>query len=203
MAHRLHALASDIPLSDTELEAKAIAVYCEICGILVAEFASLVHRDPEKETCGAWSQGGLPEHVAGLMEPVGGNVTPLCANTYNIVTSSFGMQTTLTSGTICVPGREAPVCVHGCGDMEEQCQKATVVVVAQRDGYGSGGHFHGAVFDHTLQVASFCTLHGMMSMLPCRTAPVGWFRVRQLQLGVGGMRGHIIATNFRCTRLVR
>ena len=78
-----------------------------------------------------------------------------------------------------------------------------VIAEAERDGYGSGGHFRGAVFDHSLQVAPFCTLHGMLSMLPYRTAPIGAYKVRHLQLGVGGMKGHIIATDFRHTCLVR
>ena len=82
---------------------------------------------------------------------------------------------------------------------------ATVVVIAkaERDGYGSGRNFRGAVFDHSLQVALFCTLHGMMTMLPYSTAPVGGFRVRHLQLVVGVMKGHIIATDLRHTRLVQ
>ena len=33
--------------------------------------------------------------------------------------------------------------------------------------------------------------------------PVGGFRVRHLQLGVGGMKGHNNATDFRHTRLVQ
>ena len=78
-----------------------------------------------------------------------------------------------------------------------------VIAEAERDGYGSGGHFWGAVLDHSLQVAPFCTLHGVMSMLPYRTAPVGGFKVRHLRLGVGGMKGHSIATDFRHTHLVR
>ena len=40
-------------------------------------------------------------------------------------------------------------------------------------------------------------------MLPYRTGPVGGFRVRHLQLGVGGMKGHNNATYFRHTRLVQ
>ena len=41
-----------------------------------------------------------------------------------------------------------------------------VVAEAERDGFKGGGHFRGAVFDHSLQVAPFCTLHGMLSTLP-------------------------------------
>ena len=77
-----------------------------------------------------------------------------------------------------------------------------VIAEAEGDGHGSGGHFRGAVFDHSLEVAAFCTLHGMMSMLPYRTWPVVGFRVRHLQLGVGGMKGQNSATDFRHTRLV-
>ena len=43
----------------------------------------------------------------------------------------------------------------------------------------------------------------MMSMLPYRTGLVEGFRVRHLQLGVGGDEGHSNATLFRHTRLVQ
>ena len=49
----------------------------------------------------------------------------------------------------------------------------------------------------------FCTLHGMMSMLPCRTGPRGGFRVWHLQLGLGGMKAPINATNLHHTPLVQ
>ena len=42
-----------------------------------------------------------------------------------------------------------------------------------------------------------------MSMLPYRTALVGGFRARHLQLGVGGVKGHIIARDVRHRRLVQ
>ena len=53
-----------------------------------------------------------------------------------------------------------------------------MVVVAEEEcnGYRSGCHRRGAVFDHSLQVPSFCTVNGMIGMLPYRTAPVGEFR---------------------------
>ena len=87
------------------------------------------------------------------------------------MTSSFGLDSALTSAAVWVPGREAPLCVHGYGDVEEYCQRATVMVIveAEGDGHGIGGHFRGAVFDHSLQLAALCALHGMMSMLPYRT----------------------------------
>ena len=69
-----------------------------------------------------------------------------------------------------------------------------VVAGAQCDGYGSGGHFRGAVSDPSLQVAPVCTLHRMMSILPCKTAPCEGFKVRHWQLGVGGVKGYITDT---------
>ena len=101
---------------------------------------------------GCWPQGILPEHFDRLVEHDGGNVVRVPTNTYSIVTpsfgrdtslASFGRDTSLTSTTICVPGCEALVCVDYCGDMEEHCQKTTMVVIveAERDGYGSAGHF--------------------------------------------------------------
>ena len=103
VAHSLHALGSDTRLSDTWLRAKAFAVYREMCGFPIEECALSVHRDLEKEAWGARPQGGLPEHFAKLAEHVGGNVVLLRINTYHIVTSSFGMDTTLTSALHCKP----------------------------------------------------------------------------------------------------
>ena len=98
LAHSLHALASDNPQSATSLQERAIVQCREMCDILVTEFTSAVHKDLDKETWGARPQGGLPELFASLAEHVVGNVVLLPTNTYNIVTSSFGMDTTLTSG---------------------------------------------------------------------------------------------------------
>ena len=93
----------------------------------------------------------------------------------SIVTSGFGMNSALTSATVWVPGRDILLHFQDCGDMEEQCHRATVVVIAEaeRDGVKGGGHFRGAVFDHALQVTPFCTLHGMMGILPYKRGPVG------------------------------
>ena len=115
------------------------------------------------------------------------------------------MDSALTSATLWVPRRDVPLHFRDCGDMEEQCHRATVVVIAEaeRDGIKGVGHFRGAVFDHSLQVAPFCTLHGMMSILPYRRGPVGGFRAWHLQPGVGGMKGHTNARDCRCTRLVQ
>ena len=78
-----------------------------------------------------------------------------------------------------------------------------VIAEAERDGVKGGGPFRGAVFDHSLQVAPFCTLHGMMGILPYKRGPVGGFRAWHLQLGVGGMKGHTNARDCRRTRLVQ
>ena len=163
-----------------------------------------MNRDLEKETWGSRPEGGLPDHFASLAKHVDGSVV-LRTNTFSIVTSGFGMDSELTSAIVWVLGLDAPLCVHGRGDMEEHCQRAIVVVIAEaeRDGYGSSGHFWGAVFDHSLRVAPFCTLHGMMNMLPYKTRPVVGFRARHLQLGVGDMKGHTNATDCRHTRLVQ
>ena len=136
-----------------------------------------MNRDLEKETWGGQPKGGLPDYFGSLAKHVDGSVPLLRTNTFSIATSRFGMDSHLTSATVWVLGRDAPLCVRGCGDMEEHCQRATVVVIAEaeRDGDGSRGHFRGPVFDHSLQVAPFCTLHGMMSMLPYKTGSVGGF----------------------------
>ena len=78
-----------------------------------------------------------------------------------------------------------------------------VIVEAERHGFKSGGHFRGAVFDHSLRVGPFCTLHGMMSMLPYKRGPVGGLRAWHLQLAVGGMKGHTNARDCRRTRPVQ
>ena len=201
----MHATSSDGPLDDASLRAKAIAVYREMCGLSVEQSALTLNRDLERGTWCARPQGGLPDHFASLAKYVGGSVVLLRTNTYIIVTLSFGMDSALTSATVWVLGRGAPLCVHGCGDMEEHCQRATMVVIAEaeRDGHGSDGHLWAAVFDHSLQVAPFCTLHRIMSMLPYRTGSVGGSRVRHLRLGVGGMKGHNNATHFHHTCLVQ
>ena len=96
IAYSLHALGSDNPLSDVGLQAKAIAVYREMCGILVAESALSVHKDLGKETWGDRPEGGVPQHFPGSAKQVAGNVMLLRTNTCSIVTSSFGMDTPLT-----------------------------------------------------------------------------------------------------------
>ena len=202
VAQSLHAISSSVPLDGAWLQAKAIAVFREMCGLSIQEFALSVNRDLKKETWNGRPQGGMLEHFTSLAKHVDGSVVLLRSNRFIIVTSSFGMDSALTSATVWVPGRDVPLHVRDCGDMEEQCHRATVVVIAEaeRDGVKGGGHFRGAVFDHSLQVAPFCTLHGMMSILPYKRGPVGGFRAWHLQLGVGGMEGHTNARDCRRTR---
>ena len=81
VAHSLHALASDTPLSDIDFRERAIAIYREMCDIPVADSALSLHKELEKETWGVQPQGGPPEHFAGLAEHGTGNVVLLHANT--------------------------------------------------------------------------------------------------------------------------
>ena len=175
VAQSPHAISSDAPLDSASLRAKAIAVFREMCGLSIQESALSVNRDPEKDTWHGLPQRGMPEHFASLAKHVDGSVVLLRSKRFSIVTSGFGMDSALTSATVWVPGRDVPLHFRDCGDMEEQCHQATVVVIAEaeRDGVKGGGHFRGAVFDHSLQVAPFCTLHGMMSILAYKRRLVG------------------------------
>ena len=205
MAQSLHAISSYVPLHDASLRAKAIAVYREMCGLSIQESALFGNRDLEKDTWNGRLQGGMPEHFASLAKHVDGSAVLLRSNRFSIVTSAFGMDSELTSATFWVPRRDVPLHVRGCGDIGEQCHRATVVVIAEaeRDGVKGGGHFRGAVFDHSLQVAPFCRLHGTMSMLPWKRGPVWGVRAWHLHLRVGGMKGHANARDCRRTRLVQ
>ena len=121
-------------------------------------------------------------------------------NTHNIVASSFGMESALTSATIWVSGREAPLRVHGFGDMAQHCQRATVVVIAEAIQWSP---FSGSSLRSPMAGRPLLHIAGVMSMLLYRAGPVGRFRVQHLQLGIGGMKRHNNATNFRHTRLVQ
>ena len=152
VAQNMHAIGSDSPFADTSLWAKAIAMYREMCGLSAEDSALTVNRDLERGTWGARLQGGLPENFASLAKNVSGSVVMLRSNACNIVASSYGMDSAMTCRIVWVPGHEAPLCVLGYGDIEEHCQRATVVVIAEaeRDGCGSGAHFRGEEFDHPL-----------------------------------------------------
>ena len=205
VAQSLHAISSNTLLDGASLRAKAIAVFRDMCGLLIQESALSVNRDLEKDTWRGRPQGGKPDHFAALAKHVDGSVVLVRSNRFSIVTSGFGIGSVLTSAPVWVPGREDPLYFHDCEDMEEQCHRVTVVVIAEaeRDGVKAEGHFRGAVFDHSLQVAPFCTLHGMMGILAYKRGPVGGVRAWHLQLGVGGMKGHTNATDGRRTRLVQ
>ena len=75
--------------------------YRKICDIPVTESASSVHKHLNKETRGGCPQGALLQHFASLAKHVVGNVVLLRTNTYSIVTSSSGMDKTLTRAAIC------------------------------------------------------------------------------------------------------
>ena len=205
VAQSLHAITSNTPLDGASLRARAIAVFRDMCGLSIQESTLSVNRDLEKDTWRGRPQGGMADHFAALAKHVDGSVVLLRSDRYSIVTSGFGNDSALTSATVWVPGWEHPLHYRDCGDMEEQCHRATVVIIAEaeRDGVKGGGHFRGAVFDHSLQVASFCPLHGMMGILAYKRGPVAGVRAWHLQLGVGGMKGHTNATDCRRTRLVQ
>ena len=128
-------------------------LYHERCGIYFGESGLSVCRDVEKDTRGERPGRYSPQQSGSLANHIGGNAVLLRTDTYIIVTSSFGMDTALTSAAIWRAGQDVPTIVHGCGDMEEHCQKALVVVICKvaRNGYGSGGHTRGAFFHHSLQ----------------------------------------------------
>ena len=153
VAQSLHAISSNAPLDSASLRAKAIAVFREMCGLSIQESALSVNRDLGKDTWQGRPQGGMPEHFASLAKHLHGSMVLLRSNRFSLVTSGFGMDSALTSATVWVPGRDVPLHFRDCGDMEEQCHRPTVVVIAEaeRDGVKGGGHFRGAVFDHSLQ----------------------------------------------------
>ena len=122
VAQSLHALSSDVPLDDTSLR-KAIGVCGEMSGSSIQESALSVNRDLEKDTWGRRLQGGLPDHFASLAKHVDGSVVLLRTNRFSMVTPRFAMDSELPSPTFWVPGRDVPLCVRGCGDMEEHCQR--------------------------------------------------------------------------------
>ena len=131
VAQSLHAISSDATLDSASPRAKAIAVFREMCGLSNQESALSVNRDLEKDTWHGRPQGGM--HFASLAKHVDGSLVLLRSNRFSIVTSGFGMDSTLTSATVWVPGRDVPLHFRDCGDMEEQCHRATVVVIAEAD----------------------------------------------------------------------
>ena len=66
VAQSLHGISSNVPLGDASLQAKANAVYHEMCGLSVEESKLSVNRDLEKDTWGGRPEGALPDHFASL-----------------------------------------------------------------------------------------------------------------------------------------
>ena len=71
---------------------------------------------------------------------------------------------------------------HTIQEMEEACEQACVIVVgeAERDGLRPGGHYRGASYDRSLQVAPLCVLHGIMGTLLYTRETLGQFSLRRL-----------------------
>ena len=94
---------------------------------------------------------------------------------------------------------------HTTHQMEEACEQACVIIIgeAERDWFWSGGHFRGANYDRSLQVALFCVLHGIMATLVYTSEALRPFSLGQVQLGVGGIKGHTRKRDVRRTRVVQ
>ena len=77
-------------------------------------------------------------------------------------------------------------------EMEEAREQACVILIGEgeSDGFRSGGHFRGASYDRSLQVAPLCVLHGIMGTLVYTREAFGQFSLRRLQLAVGGSQVH-------------
>ena len=90
-------------------------------------------------------------------------------------------------------------------EMEEACERACIIVIgeAKRDGHRRGGHYRGASYDRSLQVAPLCVLHGIMGTLVYTRETLGQFCLRRLQLGAGGSKGHTAKGDCRRSRLVQ
>ena len=89
-------------------------------------------------------------------------------------------------------------------EMGEACEQACVIAIgeAERDERRRGGHYRGASYDRSLQVAPLCVLHGILGTLVYTRGTFGQFYLRRLQLGVGGSKGHTTKRDCRRSRLV-
>ena len=93
---------------------------------------------------------------------------------------------------------------HTIEEMEKACEQACVIVIgeAERDGRRRGGHYRGAIYDRSLQVAPLCVLHGIMGTLVNTRETSQHFCLPRLQFGVGGSKGHTPKGDCRWSRLV-
>ena len=201
----LHALRSETPLTGVDLRVQATTMYKERCGIEVKESALSVCRALEENNWEGKPLGGRPDHFRHLAHHIDGKVVLLRTNTHKIMDSRFGPDTAVTSAAAWSPGMGEAKVYHTIQEMEEACEQACVIVVgeAERDGLRPGGHYRGASYDRSLQVAPLCVLHGIMGTLLYTRETLGQFSLRRLQLGVGGSKGHTAKGDCRRSRLVQ
>ena len=167
-------------------------MYRERCGREVKESALSVRTAQEENNWDRKPGGGMPDHFRHLAHHINGKVVLLHTNTPKIMDSRFGPDTALTSAAVWSPGMAEAKVYHTIHEMEEACEQACVIVVgeAERDGHRRGGHYRGASYDRSLQVAPLCVLHGIMGTLLYTRETLGQFSLRRLQLGAGGSKGH-------------
>ena len=201
----LHALRSETPLTEVDLGVQATTMYRERCAIEVKESALSVCRALEANNWEGKPWGGRPDHFRHLAHHIDGKVVLLRTNTRKIMDSRFGPDTAVTSAAVWSPGIGETKVYHTIQEMEEACEQACVIVVgeAECDGLRPGGHYRGASYDRSLQVAPLCVLHGIMGTLLYTRETVGRFSLRRLQLGVGGSKGHTAKGDCRRSRLVQ
>ena len=147
---------------------------------------------------------GLPDHCRHLATHIDGRVVLLRTTTPKITGSPFGTNTAVTSAAVWSRGMAEAKVYHTTHEMEEACEQAYMILIgeAERDGHRSGGHFRGASYDRSLQIAPLCVLHGIMGTLVYARETFGQFSLRRLQLGVGGSKGHTGKGDVRRSRLV-
>ena len=201
----LHALSSRTPLHGADLQVQATIVYREQCGIEVEENALSVFRALEQKAWGTRIWGRLPNHFRSLACHMDGKVVLLCTNTHTLMCARFGSNIAVTCAALWSPGMAEAKVHHMTHEMEEACEQACVIIIGEagRDEFRSGGHFRGASYDRSLQVAPLCVLHGIMGTLVYTREALKHFSQRRVQLGVGGIKGHTGKRDLCRTRLVQ
>ena len=137
------------------------------CGIEVKESALSVCRALEEDKWEERCWGGMPDHFRHLATHINGEVVLLRTNTPNIIGSRFGTDTAVTSAAVWSP-RMAQAKVY-------RTTQDILIGEAERDGFRGGGHFRGASYDRSLQVAPLCVLHGIMGTLVYTRETFGQF----------------------------
>ena len=97
VAQSLHAMSSDVPLDNASLQARAIGVYREMCGLSIEESPLSVNRDLEKDT---WGGGPKADYLTTLLASQSMWMVVwyvlLQTNRFSIVTPRFAMDSELT-----------------------------------------------------------------------------------------------------------